>query len=363
LDVGSENVASNARDPIRIPHSAFRILPLLLVLFLALSLHAASPAPAAFEQDLSWGDVDIQLRAEPAEVRPDRDLMLTLTVTTPSHLMAVLPDLRGRFGGFSTAEDFARDPVVAGDKARREYRWRLTPELAREYRLAPFAVEVRDTRRQPPVVTWFATRPVIFPTAPPPKPAAGDLEVDAKPVWIRPTPLAILTWVGVTLLGVAAFAVLIWGLLRLKRHVREARLSPRERAFAELDRLLHRGLIEKGLYKDFYIELTMVVRRYIERTHGIRAPEQTTEEFLAAATRHPRFTPPVLASLRTFLESSDLVKFAGQQATPQLAAGAVDTARGYVETDSAAGNTTPSLSTLSSTLSSTSSSTSSIKKP
>jgi hypothetical protein len=77
----------------------------------------------------------------------------------------------------------------------------------------------------------------------------------------------------------------------------------------------------------------MVVRRYIERTHGIRAPEQTTEEFLAAATRHPRFTPPVLASLRTFLESSDLVKFAGQQATPQLAAGAVDTARGYIVTD------------------------------
>jgi hypothetical protein len=294
---------------------------------------SAAPPPATFQQDLSWGEVDIQLRTEPADVRPDRDLMLTLTVTTPTHLKAILPDLRDRFGGFSSAEDFARDPVVAGDKTRREYRWRLTPELARDYRLAPFAVEVRDTRRQPPLTSWFATRPVIFPAAPAPTPATGDPEVDAKPIWIRPTPLAILTWVGVTLLAAAVLAALIWGLLRLKRHVREIRLSPRERAFAELDRLLHRGLVEKGLYKDFYIELTMVVRRYIERTHGIRAPEQTTEEFLAAATRHPRFTRPVLSSLRTFLESSDLVKFAGQEATPQLAAGAVDTAKGYIVTD------------------------------
>ena len=30
----------------------------------------------------------------------------------------------------------------------------------------------------------------------------------------------------------------------------------------------------------YYMELTAVVRRYIERTTGVRAPEQTTEEFL-----------------------------------------------------------------------------------
>lgn len=319
---------------------------LLLIFYLVLPLHAAPP-PAAFQQDLSWGDVDIQLRTEPAEVRPDRDLMLTLTVTTPSHLKVVLPDLRDRFGGFATAEDFARDPIVKGDKTQREYRWRLTPELARDYRLAPFAVEVHDTRRQPPPVSWFATRPIVFPAAPAPKPITGDIEADAQPIWIRPTPLAILTWIGAALLTAVTLAALIWGLRRLKRHVREIRLSPRERAWAELDRLLHRGLIEKGLYKDFYIELTMVVRRYIERTHGIRAPEQTTEEFLTAAARHPRFTPPVMARLRTFLESSDLIKFAGQQATTHMADTAVATAREYVETDSTAAGKPPLLSTLS----------------
>jgi hypothetical protein len=129
----------------------------------------------------------------------------------------------------------------------------------------------------------------------------------------------------------AALGLILLGLRRLKRVVRERRMSPRERALAELDRLLRRNLVGRGNYKDFYIELTMVVRRYIEREHGVRAPEQTTPEFLEAAARHPRFPAAVLARLRVFLESADLVKFACATATPQAAGEAVQAARRYIE--------------------------------
>ena len=64
------------------------------------------------------------------------------------------------------------------------------------------------------------------------------------------------------------------------------RMSPIERALYELDVLLKKGLPGRGLYKDFYVELTMVVRRYIERRHDVRAPNLTTEEFLRAAQRN-----------------------------------------------------------------------------
>lgn len=112
-------------------------------------------------------------------------------------------------------------------------------------------------------------------------------------------------------------------------------MSPIERAMVELERLLKRNLPGKGLYKDFYIELTMVVRRYIERTHGIHAPEQTTQEFLLAAAKHPLFKHEVLVQLRTFLESADLVKFAGQEATLAMAEDATQKAKRYIEDDSA----------------------------
>ncbi|NLC80921.1 MAG: hypothetical protein GX748_07030, partial [Lentisphaerae bacterium] len=154
-----------------------------------------------------------------------------------------------------------------------------------------------------------------------------------EPVYIPPTARTVALWVVAALGGLAALAAALFGLTRLSRRVREFRMSPVERAMAELQRLLGRNLPARGLYKEFYIELTIVVRRYIERTRGIRAPEQTTQEFLAAAAGHPSFTPEILAQLTAFLESADLVKFAGQEATPAMTDAATANAQAYIRAD------------------------------
>ncbi|MCL1887546.1 MAG: hypothetical protein FWF96_01570, partial [Kiritimatiellaeota bacterium] len=193
-------------------------------------------------------------------------------------------------------------------------------------------VDVRDTRGGG-ASDSFATRPVVFPAVPLPEFATGEIEAGTKPVFIWPAPRAVLRWILYALAGIGLLALLLLALRHARRAARERRMSPGERAFAELDRLLRRGYIEKGLYKDFYIELTHVVRRYIERAHDIHAPVQTTEEFLLAATRHPRFQGETLQRLREFLESADLVKFAGVTSTPALADASTAAARRYIATD------------------------------
>ena len=52
------------------------------------------------------------------------------------------------------------------------------------------------------------------------------------------------------------------------------------------------------------------VAEAIERTTGIRAPEQTTEEFLREISQANTFNRDTNERLRNFLESADLVKFA-----------------------------------------------------
>jgi hypothetical protein len=299
------------------------------------ALLLARPSSAAFTADLSGGEVSIRLEAAPDTVKPAEDLLLTFTVEAPSHLQVKLPNLQDRFAGFSTAEDFASEPIEAGGRKRQVFRWRLTPEpAATRYRLAPFAVEALDARTSPPRRLAFATKPVVFPSEGPRPAVTGDPEVKPEPDWIPPTAKTVALWVFAALAGAAALAAVLFGLTRLSRQIREYRMSPVERAMAELQRLLGRNLPGRGLYKEFYIELTMVVRRYIERTHGVRAPEQTTQEFLLAASRHPVFTADVLAQLRTFLESADLVKFAGQEATVAMTDDATSKARAYIESDS-----------------------------
>ena len=293
----------------------------------------AADKPAAFTADLSRGQVEIRLTAESVPVRMDADLFVTLRVSSPDYLKVTLPDLRERFRGFKIADGYTRDPVTAAGTTRIEQRWRLVPELRRTYRLAPFAVQVDDTRTRPAGITWFATHAVVFAAEPAPAPVSGEPEVSLRPFWIPPPPRTVLGWIALVILAILAAVLLLRGALAISRNVRERRMSPRERAFAELDRLLRRNLVAKRLYKDFYIELTMVVRRYIERAHLIHAPEQTTQEFLAAAAHHPHFHREAMSQLKEFLESADLIKFAGQEATPLLADQAVAGAKEYVERD------------------------------
>ncbi|MBQ7667020.1 MAG: hypothetical protein IJS46_03390, partial [Kiritimatiellae bacterium] len=126
--------------------------------------------------------------------------------------------------------------------------------------------------------------------------------------------------------ALAAFAV-----RRLRRAVKVRRLPPKRRALAELRRLLDRDLPSKGRFKDFYCELTLVVRRHIERRHGISAPRQTTEEFLSSVSGRPEFPADTVARLGEFLSAADMVKFAGVSATRASAQDAAAAARAYLD--------------------------------
>ena len=306
----------------------------------ALFLASALPLVATpFTAQLSSGEVDIEVSSEQEAVDLGRDFPLTMTVTHAADARVDLPDmvaLRGRFQGFSLAEGFQREPEKLPDgRVRAGYRWRLVPEPAATYRLAPFAVRDAPLAGAPADARSFATAPAVFPAAALAE-ASGDPEVSAKPYWIPPTLRSVFLWIGAGVAALVLAALLALLARRLRRAALRRRMSPSERAMAELEDLLARRLPEKGLFKDFYIELTHVVRRYIERSHGIRAPEQTTEEFLAAAKAHPRFTPEVVMRLSRFLRSADLVKFAGQETTSSVADEAVGTARDYISTDAAA---------------------------
>ncbi len=283
--------------------------------------------------DLSHGDVGLVVDALPRAVDLARDFYVTVTLTTPPGTTAKLPDLRDRFHGFRVAEDFEEKPVTDKDgRTTSVTRWRLEPDPAapgaerRRYRLKPFVVEAGDDT--------FYTKPVFFDPPAAREPVTGKIEIEPS------RDLPAITWrrvgiwtaeaAGLLLVLVAAFFIF----RKVRQIVRIHRMSPIERALYELDRLLRKGLPGRGFFKDFYVELTMVVRRYIERRYGVRAPHLTTDEFLRAAGANAAFPQESITELKAFLESADLVKFAGLEATPEMADGATGKARKYLTSDS-----------------------------
>ena len=102
------------------------------------------------------------------------------------------------------------------------------------------------------------------------------------------------------------------------------------RALRELDELAARQLPQKGLVLDFYVLLSDTVRRYVEGRFSIRAPEQTTKEFLQAARFHPLIREDHQRMLAAFLRAADMVKFAAQRPGPGECERGLDAARGFV---------------------------------
>ena len=83
------------------------------------------------------------------------------------------------------------------------------------------------------------------------------------------------------------------------------------------------------------MELTQLVRRYVQRQHGFKAPHLTTEEFFEIARDTPSFPKAALEELADFMQKADLVKFAGVAATPETADEATQSARDYITKDNA----------------------------
>jgi len=143
----------------------------------------------------------------------------------------------------------------------------------------------------------------------------GDIR-DIKPPEELPGGRA---WIGWLLVGLILASAGLWLLrfLRRRRLFRDLKEIPYQGpprpadriALEELDRIAALQLLGKGLIKELYIQVSDVIRRYIERRYAIGAMELTTWELIEELERTavPRDHREIFQS---FLQECDLVKFA-----------------------------------------------------
>ncbi len=258
--------------------------------------------------------MSVELVTNTTVIDPAQSVFVTLTIHSPSGQLLTPPDLRERVKGFSLAEDFEEEPVQAKDGSLTQViNWRLVPEpCAKTYKIAPFAVGDE------------VVGPVYFEAPAAREAVTGGMEVNPTKD-LPPLSWKLVGQLGGILIALGLVAALVYFAMKyVARRVKEHLMSPIERAWVELERLLKKDLPARGKYKDFYVELTLVVRRYVQRKYGIRAPHMTTEELVV-----------VRPELTDFLESADRVKFAGLQATTDMAQAATDSARAYLKQDAA----------------------------
>jgi hypothetical protein len=150
---------------------------------------------------------------------------------------------------------------------------------------------------------------------------AKDIRPIKPPLKAPVTLRELLPWIGLAVLLFALAALVYYYIKRRKQKkpVVVSRLKtnipPYEAAIEALESLRLKKLWQAGRVKEYYSELTDIVREYIELRFPVRALEMTTGE-IEAALRQTDVNSSAREKLHKTLILADLVKFAKEQPLP-----------------------------------------------
>lgn len=149
----------------------------------------------------------------------------------------------------------------------------------------------------------------------------ADIKPIKPPLTAPVTFRELLPWIGLGLLILAIAAGIYYYFKRRKQHKPlvvsrlKTSIPPYEAAMEALEGLRQKKMWQSGRVKEYYSELTDIVREYIELRFTVRALEMTTTE-INAALRQTDINSSSLGKLNQTLVLSDLVKFAKEQPLP-----------------------------------------------
>ena len=307
-------------------------------------------SPEALHSELERGPVKVSIDIVPKEPRLSDEPTLTLTVIAEDGVDVTPPPFGQSMGDFIIRDFYEPLPKTADGRKLIQQVYTLEPTVAGLSMIQPIVVKFIDHRPtgdgQEHTIETEAIKVQIATMIEAEAPSLNDLRPVAAPVALPPN--IIVTWwhwgLGIVI-ALATLAAIAWLLTRRKQSS-EPQLTPQQLAWKELNDLISSKLSETDV-KEYFVQLTGVVRRYIERSTGVKAPEQTTEEFLRQVSQRKIFSAEEDRRLGAFLESADLVKFAGYQPDEEMVKQSTHKAKQFIElktAESLLGGTTDKMS-------------------
>ena len=295
---------------------------------------AVSDASEPLASETREGPVTATVSLSPAKPRLGDLLVLSLTVEAEAGVAVEMPAFGDALGRFAIVDFTPRQEVAAAGGTVASQRYTLQAPMSGRQRIPRLRIEYRDERpgqnaRPRELLTdelGFEVASVlpagaIVDELRPPRPALAERQ---GPWLQRHWP-----WLAA---GLVALGAAIGGAIYWLRHAAErARVTAYDRALSRLDRLQRQGLPDSSHLDAWYVELSDIVRRYIEARFGLRAPELTTEEFLLQAGRSVDLSKAHRELLSAFLERCDRVKFARYSPATDESREALQLARRFLD--------------------------------
>lgn len=146
--------------------------------------------------------------------------------------------------------------------------------------------------------------------------------------------IPVLLTIGILLLIIVGYLLIIW--YKESRDPESKKNKPKTDYYTltlqKLDKLESQNLISKNEFNQLHTQLSTILRFFIENYFGLRAQEQTTEEFMKEMQQSTHFNSEQRGILANFLKLADLVKFATYEPGSQISHDAMLIIRDFVVT-------------------------------
>ena len=304
--------------------TAFTLLLIIAGLLFSCSPVDTVKAPAittGFSKVFNQGPVSLTMQLSSTDITVAEQVELVLQATIPEEYEVEMPGYTTTLGDFSVDDFHSSAPRLTGATGNTRLvvkkTFILEPYLPGTYTIPPLTILYQEGSENG-VQKELATEEVqVLVTSFLPEDAT-DLRIkDIKPPEELPLDMKRMLWLAgafllIVILAIAGF--FYWRKTRAEKEEVIVQVSPDEIAFKELDTLLAEDLLARGEVKLFHLRISDILRSYIENRFGLKAPERTTEEFLAELTRDVQMQKALLSGhkrlLGEFLNQCDLVKFA-----------------------------------------------------
>lgn len=248
---------------------------------------------------------------DPASIPFHRQAKFTVVVEAPKDIEPKLPDMLDKFGGLAVADIHRETTPLKGGARRISETYTLDPVFAKDYRIAAADVMWGDGNS---VVIPSLALAVRAPSDEEVKQMEADAEAAdvVEPIGIQNRLLrgwrlwALVGGVVTLIAAIAGYFVY----RRTRQVVAPVPPAPWDVAYARLRELDQRQWPKAQKYEPYYVDLSSILRYYIEDRFSVHAPEQTTQEFLAASSVAGSFNEGQQQLLSGFLRHCDRVKFA-----------------------------------------------------
>lgn len=282
------------------------------------------------------GPLTAHVRVDKAKINIAQTLTLQLEAVIEPGYELQMPTVDKVLENFGIVDwDNLGDKLDENNNVVKRYRYRLEPFLSGTYPIPAFTFEFYDVNNLEDRKYELTTEPIEIEIASLLGEQRAELKIaDIEGVVEMPAKTSYWWLWILSIIVIVSAAVVTLFYFRRKRTKEIIRIfkPAHEIAYSRLRALVERKLVEAGKIKEFYEQISDILRHYIEHRFEMHAPERTTEEFLAELPATNVLSQADQERLAEFMKHCDLVKFAKYSPTTEQIQKTFDLVKDFIET-------------------------------